>query len=387
MSLLSATIKTYNREIGSILALAGIILALIASTVLPLFASAAQVTQRSIGLSSSSAAATGVTYNVSFTSVGAAVAFVVDFCSNTPLIGEACTPAAGFSTAAVDTDTAGFAAAPLLSNRAVLVTGTVGTTANISVELEGITNPSAAGPLFARIITYSDADSAALYTATDLGDDTVDDGSVAVSITDTIGVSGAVLETLVFCASSETIAKDCDVEEDSAPTLQLGELSGSVVALSANAVSTGDVYTQISTNAVNGAVVSLKSSAVGCGGLLRAGAPGACNILPAQQLGILAGNARFGVIASAATDSAGADATGAYIPVSGSGYNGSTYALNFDEDEETGVTSTYGDPFLTTNNAPANNKNVTLTFGASISNDTPAGLYSTDISLIATGRY
>jgi hypothetical protein len=28
-----------------------------------------------------------------------------------------------------------------------------------------------------------------------------------------------------------------------------------------------------------------------------------------------------------------------------------------------------------------------LTFGASVSNDTPAGLYATDLSLIATGKF
>lgn len=52
-----------------------------------------------------------------------------------------------------------------------------------------------------------------------------------------------------------------------------------------------------------------------------------------------------------------------------------------------GVTSTYGDQFLTTSGAPALNKNMTLTFGASAANNTPAGSYSADLSLIATGKF
>jgi hypothetical protein len=60
--------------------------------------------------------------------------------------------------------------------------------------------------------------------------------------------------------------------------------------------------------------------------------------------------------------------------------------MNF-VDGTTGVTSTYGDSLLDTANLPVNNKNVQITFGASVSNLTPAGLYSADLSLIATGKF
>jgi hypothetical protein len=55
--------------------------------------------------------------------------------------------------------------------------------------------------------------------------------------------------------------------------------------------------------------------------------------------------------------------------------------------DATGVTSTYGDPILDTAGAPVNNMGMPLTFGASAANDTAAGLYSADLSLIATGKF
>jgi hypothetical protein len=138
---------------------------------------------------------------------------------------------------------------------------------------------------------------------------------------------------------------------------------------------------------VSGAVVRLKSSATNCGGLIRAGSSD-CGILPAQRVNVAAGTATFGVKVSSASSTSGVgSAGGEYRAYPTSGYNGTTFALNYNSDLSAGVTSPYGDEFLDTNSAPANNQNVTLTFGASISNSTPAGLYSTDLGLIATGKF
>ncbi|MGH7218550.1 MAG: hypothetical protein ACREGE_03870, partial [Candidatus Microsaccharimonas sp.] len=68
-------------------------------------------------------------------------------------------------------------------------------------------------------------------------------------------------------------------------------------------------------------------------------------------------------------------------------YSDSIFKLNFVSGNASGVTGPYGDPVLDTAGAPANNKNAQITFGASIANDTPAGLYSADFSLIATGKF
>ena len=381
--------RIFNRQTGSIIAL----VAMVAAVVAPTIVSAAQLTERSVELSNSSKASTDVSYTVNFTTAGAAGGFVIDFCDDTPLIGEACNAPAGFSASAATSATTNFTGVTAVDANTLKVVGASGamtTPGAISVVLDHIDNPTAVGPIYARIVTYDTSAHLANYTAADnLGANTVDEGSAAINITDSIGVSAAVLESMLFCVSGQAIAQDCAGASSHAPTLKLGETTGSVVALSASAVSHGDIFTQISTNAVSGAVVRLKSSALGCGGLVRAGAPSSCDILPAQHVDLAAGTATFGVKVSSAASTVGdSAANGAYQPVTGSGYNTSTYALNYNgTDQSTGVTSPYGDPFLDTNSAPVNNKNVTLTFGASINNSTPAGTYSADLGLIATGKF
>lgn len=376
--------KLVDRRAGSLIAA----IALVFATVAPTIAGAAHVTESSIALTSSSKSASDVTYTVNFTADGGAAAFVVDFCDNTPVIGQACDTPEDFSATGVTSTTSGFTGVNVLDANTLVVTAGTAIEANqeVSVALDGFTNPSVSGPVYARVVTYSDAVSAAAYQSTNLGSNVVDTGSVAISITDTIGVSGAVLETMTFCVSGAEIEENCT--GTTAPTVTLGETVGSTTALIASAVSEGTIHTQISTNAATGAVVSLKSSALSCGGLVRAGAPASCDIAPALNDGITAGQARFGVKTSTATNTSGFDgAVGEFAPVADSGYNALTFALNFNEDNSTGVTSPFGDLFLDTAGKPANNKNMALTFGASVSNSTPAGLYSADLSLIATGRF
>ena len=381
----------FTQRTGRLATLAALVVATLAQGLLPTLASADQVTDRSVALSSSSKGSTGVTYNVSFTtgaSSATAGAFVVEFCSNTPLIGQSCTAPTGMVATGATTATGGASISTTTAATANKVTvvkaGMTAATAE-SVEIGGITNPSAAGTIYARIVTYDTDAHAANYATTTLGAGQIDQGGVAMSITDTVGVSGAVLESMSFCVSGETLADNCvgggaSAPALTAPTLKLGEDNGGVIALTPSAVSSGTIYTQISTNAVGGAVVSLKSNAVNCGGLLRAGAPTACDIGPASA-GLTLGNALFGVKTGAAVD--GAD--GHYDPAGS--YNASTYYMGYTAGNATGVTSTYGDPILNTAGAVANNLNMPLTFGASVANNTPAGSYSADLSLIATGKF
>lgn len=375
------SIKLYKRQAGRFVAAATVLFAMF----VPALVSAAQVTERSVALSNSSVSATGVTYTVNFTAVQAAGAFVVDFCSDSPVLGQTCTAPTGFNATAAASTTSGFTSVTGTTSK-VTVTGTINASDTVSVALSGITNPSTAGPLYARIVTYANGTDAAGYTSAD--PDVVgahkDDGGVAMSITPTIGVSGAVLESMTFCVSKAAITTNCVTT--TAPTLKIGETVGSTQALDAAHVSTGDIYTQISTNASNGAVVNLKSNATGCGGLINSSKPGGCYILPALAGDITAGQAKFGVKTATASN-LDANSNGTLQPVTGSGYSNAAYALNYAAGNATGVTSTYGDPFIDTNGAPANGQNMKLTFGASVSNSTPAGLYSADLSLIATGKF
>jgi len=377
------SLRLFDRRVGFVIIAAALLLA----GIIPSIVSAAQLTERSIALSSSSINATDVAYKVKFTAAGGAGAVVLDFCEESPVVGQECTEPADFSLADAETVSAGFSDLTVLDDNTLVVTKTITAAEAITLDITGVTNPSTVGPLYARILTYNNPTNAAAYTSEVLGSGKVDDGGAAISITNTIGVSAAVLETVTFCVSGAAIDADC-ANVVTAPVLKLGETTGDVVALTADEVSTGNIYTQISTNALNGVVISLKSSALNCGGLVRAGAPTSCDIEPALDDGITEGQAKFGVKTAAATNSVGADnPNGTLQAVPLSNYNNSTFALNYTIGNATGVTSTFGDPFLNTNGAPANNKNMVLTFGASISNSTPAGLYSVDLGLIATGRF
>ena len=365
-----------SRQVG-LFAVAG---ALLLALILPSIVSAAQLTERSIELSSATVSATGVTYKVNFTPTTDAGAVLVDFCQNSPLIGEACSIPAGFSFT-----TGGSVGRLASTTNTAIITQAMTAEEETSVTISGVTNPSTVGPLYARMITYEDAADAATYVTGEASNaNRIDEGGAALRITNNIGVSGAVLESMSFCVSGGVIADGC-TGTITAPTLKLGQQVGSAFALVPGVVSEGSIYTQISTNALNGAVVSLKSSTTGCGGLVRAGDAN-CDIAPALASGIEenSASAKFGVKTTDATN--GTNGSGTYRPFLGSVYSNTAFALDF-LDVTRGVTSPYGSPFLDTAGAPVNNKNMQLTFGATVTNQTPAGLYSADLSLIATGKF
>jgi len=366
---------------------------------IPSFASAlSEVTNRSVKMTTSAASATSVSYTVTFTPVANAAGYVIDFCDNTPLAQQTCNAPAGFSTASVTTATGGTTVAALTSNDGVQVTKSLTGSSASTVVLDGITNPSyvtsasANNGFYARIVTYSSgSDITAATDNTTLGGSATDEGGVALATTNSFTVNAAVLESMTFCLSGT----DTSVSGDqtcggtlTSPNLTLGVLNGGAYALSPTALSTGTVYTQLSTNANDGAVVNLKSSATNCGGLVNIESPSGCYISPAPSGGFSAGTADFGVkLGTAAATASDSSATGTLEAAGGSSYNTSNYFMHFVAGNATGVTSPYGDPLLDTNSAPVNNMNMPLTFGASISNNTPSGEYQSTLNLVATGQF
>ncbi len=397
------------------------VFALLLSLALPIFASAAQITTRSVELSSATKSATGVQYKVNFTiptgDTGAG-AVGLQFCSNSPLVGEDCDPPTGLNVASatvvsgadsVSVPTVVSSMGPAL----VAVGDTEFSTAGAKTfTLGGITNPSSAGSMYVRVITYDTAANATDdYDASDndgiggvgtvgASSAVISSGSIALSIVDGISVSGAVLESLTFCASAVAMTDGDDdnnyCEDATTPTVTLGhDVGGGVIALSADALDTGAVYTQLSTNASGGAVVRIKSGAI-CGGLIRAGdtsqvASTACTGIPASGPtgNVTSGTAGFGLrVGTAALDTnttGSSDSTGSMVAAGD--YNNTDYRFNWVANNATGVSSTYGDDLLNTSGATATEQGATLTFGTSISSATPAGRYSADLSLIATGTF
>jgi len=391
--------RVFNQRNGRLATLAALSVATVTQAFIPALVSADQITDRSVALSSASAQATDVSYTVSFTAVQAAGAYVVEFCTNTPLIGQDCTAPTGMVATNAAKGTDGNTTATAVTGAANKLTVTNAITASQAVKdtFTGITNPQDAGTVYARIVTYDNPTNAGNYSSTLTSTTGVkDQGSVALSITDSMGVSGDVLETMQFCVSGDNAQTpgstpfsagcvDTGGNSVTKPALNLGEKNGSVTALDSGHVSTGLVFTQMSTNAQGGAVVYLKSSTTGCGGLTLAGT-GACNIKPLTTgAADFAGTAAFGVKLGADVDSGTGSARQAFIH-DGS-YGSTNYFMNYVAGDATGVTSTYGDPILTTDGTQVNSQDMQLTFGASIAPNTPAGRYSADLSLIATGTF
>lgn len=386
--------RLFDRRAGFSLASLGLLLGLVVPSVIPAFASASQLASRSIQLSNSAAGATGVSYQVSFTPSAAFQTVVIDFCSDSPVVGQTCTAPGGFDvsseTPTFNTGSIGTITTTGSTAAHAVLSGSSTASSAVTFTMAGVSNPTATGTFYARIYTYSGSSN---YTNTTTPGAHVDDGGIALAATNSVGVTAAVRESMTFCVSGQAPNHDCGTGltapaagSVTTPNLTLG--TGSPAALDATLVNSGQVFAQISTNALSGAIVRMTNSN-SCGGLKRLGATG-CDI-PAQTStsGDLAiGTPGFGVKLGSASSASGASApSGTLQPAGSSNYTTSNYFMNYDNTNATGVTSAYGDPILDTNGAPINNKNIGLTFGAAISNTTAAGLYSANINLIATGTF
>jgi len=377
--------RVLSQRTGRMATLAALVVATLGQAVLPALASADGVTSRSIALSAATADASGVTYKVSFTAATGVGAYIVEFCSDSPVFGQTCTAPGGFSAASAALGADGTTATAVTgSANKLVVTNTIAAAGSVTDTFTGIHNPTLAGVLYARIITFDDATNAAAATSDDDTGST-ESGSVAISITNDVSVSGAVQESMQLCASAAAMTTNC--AGATAPSLKLANANGALDST----LLTVPLYTQISTNASAGAVVSLKSDAAACGGLHRVGDAydtSHCFIKPSSTT-VADGSGLFGLKLSADDTS---DATqGTFQKHTGSVYDTTNYKMGFDSAHptapENGVTSVYGDQILDTNGAPANSRNMTMTFGASASNMTPAGTYQTKLSLIATGTF
>lgn len=346
---------------------------------------AAQVTTRSIKISSSTVSATGVTYLFTFTAPTPAKSMVIDFCMNSPIIGGGCTTTSDVvASSATFTNVTNMSTWSLGTAGATTVKLTSGTATTasqtLSFSLSGITNPTVNGSFYARVYTYSDAtygSTGTAYTSPTAIGTNVDYGGFALSTANNISITATVMETLTFCVSGATMTSGCTGM--TTPALVLGH--GSPQVIDSTATDTNTAYTQISTNAQSGVVVRMINSNA-CGGLSRNGGS-TCDIVAANSgaatapsATIAPGTAAFGMYA---TPGSGLTATNPYAS------GGSTY-YGMDTTGGTGVTSTYGSQVMSSATV-LNNINSTLTFGASAATTTPAGVYSATMTLICTGTF
>lgn len=394
--------KWLDRRLGFLSGASVLVLGIMVPAFVPAFASADVLETRSIQMSSSQSGATGVKYELNLSNVPggipAAGGLIIDFCSNGSLIGTACTAPSGMDVGSGLTADSGTVTRVAANTIEWVPASAVAANGSVDVTFSGITNPAPTTPLtssytfYARITTYATSPTGTgNYTSdTSVGSYT-DSGGIALAIANQIGVTAYVMETMTFCVSGAAPAYGCTNTTD--PSQTLGEEVGTsgVYALQTGKVSTGTDWAQLSTNASQGAVVDLKSSTTGCGGLEHFG-DNACGIAPQASTTagatISPGDAEFGLtIDATGSDPTTGTGTSSGALASAGNYSSSNYYIDYTSGDASGVTSSYGSPLFNSASKPVSNKNISFTFGASTAPDTPAGKYSANLNLIATGTF
>jgi hypothetical protein len=361
------------------------------ATLLPLLmtqsVSAAQLTSRFIKLSDSSNGHANTTYSVGFTptQTTAIKGIVIEFCSNSPIIGDSCTAPSGFDivkaslpVANISNLTAGFTVDTTNStaNRAILTNGsgsTVTTTAatiDLGNGTNGVTNPTNSNTTFyARIVTYNTTGGAQAYTSATPGTH-LDDGGIALSTVAQLTVTSKIQETITFCVYTNSPA-NCAAASGTAVTL--GDANGVLANFATSYQATAGFG--IASNAQSGVSVRLKGDT-----LCRV--PGSCgssaNTVTAQ-----------GSSCTADSTTTSVEQFGLRVSVLGSGvtatapYNCSAGNHAFDV---TNTNTTYGQQIASTAGANDEVQN-SIEFSAKSATTSEAGIYTSTLTFIATGTY
>ena len=376
-------------------------------------AAGSQVTNRSITMSNSTANATGVSYTVQFTPVNTtATSLIVDVCAESPIPGATCTTPTSFSMASATLTTGtnttnwtlGSAAAGTF--KITKGTGSALPASATSFTIVGVHNPNIATcnqgsnnvspncSFYARIYTYACTDygtsctgATAYSSPTSVGSD-LDYGGFALDTNSVISISATVQETLVFCVSKLQPGSSCGAsgQVPTTPSLTLG--NGGNPNVLDTTTRTDTAWTAMSTNALNGVSVNMKAfkadgvTTAACNGLSRDGGT-TCDITGLNAYGSITGGT-FGVkVANSQADASCASPSGHVCAVNnqfgltaggGTNYNMST-------------ANSAGGVQIMTASAPCTDQTNQLTFAAQAAATTPAGVYSANEDLIATGTF
>jgi len=359
--------------------------------------SGGQVQARSITMSSSTPSATGVTYAVTFTPVTNETHpdVLVDFCSNDPLVGDSCTATSGTDTPSFASAAAtGWTLTTIGSGRGVkLVTSTVSFTGGtpVTITITNVTNPSVSGTLgsfYGRILDYANG-GAGTNTSASPGS-YVDWGGIALSTTVNISITAKVFETLSFCVYNSSCG--------TAASLALGATSTGALNTGTSYVNSGASYT-LATNAAHSVTVTMTGqtlcSAVvvnftNCptgGSTSTISAMGATAIISAvgtSQFGMCAYNGGNGslTIASTYNDTTGTHCNG----ITTGTYAGSSLFGFNDTGSSGGTNNTAGSTVMSTT-GPLASTTGNFTFLGNIASTTPAGIYTSNLNMVATGSF
>jgi hypothetical protein len=360
-------------------------------------ASAGVFAARSFKMSDSTPSASGVQYDLTITpqASGSILGVVVEFCDNGPILGDAtCTATPG-------TDTPSMASAALAgwtkttlttgaaNNNAVFTIGsntwTSGTPVTLSIT--AMINPSnvgAAGTFYARVASYDTSAKAIGYRTANPSfvGAPIDTGGFALSTANKLTMTAKVQEKLTFCVY----------------TLANCAAGGTAVTLGLNGVldeatpyNNYDTKFDVATNAQSGVIVRAKTFASpghtltsGTNTITAIGGTAAASALGTEQFGMCVVGAGSLVSVAPYTGVEGGSGTCADDVTTGS-YNQATTFTRFAWDTAA-TSSTFGDNVASTPGATATAVGH-LNFIGNISLTTEAGIYTADISLIATGTF
>jgi hypothetical protein len=358
-----------------------------------------------------------VTYSVNFdlgTAHGNLEGVVIDFCSNTPIIGDPCTAPTGFDVNEGTLAIANLVGATSLTidaatdaNTLILTNATgdnLASAATVSFDMgstgaaDGVTNPSTTGTFYARILTYTDSAVAAAYDPETPGAN-VDDGGIALAVANELTVTARVQEVLEFCIGTDTastglgnVAGD-DCTDVAGTDLSLGVVDSNSVATTSNIDVPNDGVAMIRTNALNGAAVYYKAEQDNASGQLKISGSTCSGVSLADpcfnsagdtvQTAIVAGTEMFGMTLRDRNNTSG----------------GATNALTcdsiYDGDGSCGTGAVTGYAWLDTgafdtiasSTGPIDDEKVSIEFAATASPTTPTGLYTVTANFVATSTF
>lgn len=214
----------------------------------------------------------------------------LEFCSNNPIIGDACVAPSGLDVSGVTIGSQqgelGFSVSGLTTaNRIILTRAALLPTGVASrYRLDNIINPNATGSYYVRIQTYTSTDA----TGTD-----IESGGVVFAIVTNLTLSTEVPPYLTFCTSVTITGLDCS--SANSYLIDLGEFSPSKTTSASSEL-------VVASNAANGFSVTMSGTTLTSGN----------NTIPALSgAGSAQGTSQFGInLRSNSSPAIGADPTG-----------------------------------------------------------------------------
>jgi hypothetical protein len=370
------------------------------------------ITSRNIEMSDSNISDGSVTYQIGFYpgSSYTIKGIVVDFCATTPIINAVCTGSApaGMNITTTPTVTtsggvnvglSGAWVAGYLTNGALnsilTLTSSTGTAVTSGTQiiftLSGVTNTSALGTFYARILTYQTTAGATGYTpaagGASAGGTLQDAGGIALSTVSQLTITSKVQEQITFCIDTNSAA-NCGVASGTA--VLLGD-TNDVLSTAGPFVDKTAQYI-IQTNASQGAIIRIKGGTLTNGG----------QTIPAMTTAAVAALNNTSQFGMCTYESTGSNLTISTTPDRYDGGAGTQCSSGNGTQSAGGGTpggagtiywlfntantsSTFGDPIAT--EAAGAQSTGTLDFMAGTSATQQAGIYSTTLTFIATGTF